>query len=88
MSLRGGQQLIGKMNLIYMALTYSSYYHNQTLHDAFYMLQDAFYLIENLSIDEALQISIILREIIMLEQSALDIEACKKLNDYMHQLQL
>lgn len=77
------EELIKKMNLTYITLIYSTYNHNQIVHDSFYMLQNLIYSRDNISKDEAHQISIVLKEIIKPKESAIDIEACKKLDNYI-----
>lgn len=69
-----------KMALTYMAFSYSTYYRNRIVRDAFYRLQ---YSIENLSIDEAHQVINLLGEVIKPKGASIDIEVCKKLNNYI-----
>jgi hypothetical protein len=77
------EYLRGQMNFITMLRSYSSYCQEQIVWDAFYRLQKSIYLIENLSADEVRNIILILEEIIAPEGTEVDIEACKKLADYI-----
>jgi hypothetical protein len=75
--------LEAQMNLTYMAFIFSSYKENEIVSDTFFKLQNLIYSKETLSIDEARQISRILKEIIKPEKLVLDMELWKKLDNYI-----